>query len=148
MAQACIEKYSAGTRVMEVCHPWAHSADITNVPNGSKPEASGFRHETLVQCKMSARVYDKRWCIKPLGVVHVEYLCSHHSCCYYISSAILRIHSDYTEDDLGGYQSCRCEHISEGTKAADVNITVTSTSVYSKILKVSRTERRCTHVTE
>jgi len=91
MAPACIEKYPADTRVMEACHPWAHSADITNVPNGSKLEASGFRHETLVQSKMSARVYDKRRCIKPLGVVNVEYLCSHLSCYNYISAATLRL---------------------------------------------------------
>jgi len=74
IAPACIEKYKAGTSVMEACHHWAHSADITNVPNGSKLEASGFRHETPVQSKMSAPVYDKRRCIKPLGVVNVEYL--------------------------------------------------------------------------
>jgi len=74
MALACIEKYTAGTRIMEAYHPWVHCADITNVPHCSKPEASGFRHETPVQSKMSARVYDKRWCIKPLGLVNVEYL--------------------------------------------------------------------------
>jgi len=91
MTQACIEKYPAGTRVMEACHPWVHSADITNVPNGSKPEASGFRHETLVQSTMSARVYHKRWCINPLGVVNVEYLCSHLSCYYYVSAATRRL---------------------------------------------------------
>ena len=63
MALACIEKYPAGTRVMATCHPWVHSADKTNVPNGGKPETSGFLHEPSVQSKMSARVYDKRWCI-------------------------------------------------------------------------------------
>jgi len=117
LARACIQKYTAGTRVTEACHPWAHSADITNVPNGSKPDASGFRHETLVQSKMCARVYDKRWCITPLGLVNVEYLCSHPSChtncCCYISAATLRIHScpsDYTQDGLRRYHSCRREH--------------------------------------
>jgi len=144
MAQAYIEKYSAGTRVMEL---WAHSDDITNVPNGCKPEASGFRHETMVQSKMSARVYDKRWCIQPLVAVNVEYLCSHLSCCYYISAATLRLPANTSPQVYSIYIATTRKTISECTKAADVNITVTSTSVYRKILKVSRTKRRCTHVT-
>ena len=142
MALACIEKYAASSRVMEACLPWTHSADITNVPNGGKPEASGFLHETTLQSKMCARVYDKRWCIKPLGVVNVEYLCSHLSCYNYVSTATLRllIH-------LQSYTShTKRLHLSEGTMAVYVNIT--STPVYSKNLKVSRTSRRCTHVTE